>query len=196
MKKKKSSKIANQTEVESAIVEYLSEAQVNNLVKYVILRLQMVFNITYDENRGINGKNIEDLICETTMSFLEEGRRYWYIDKYPDFNDQYKSALNSVISNEVDKLCRKPEEVRLEKVASFKAEVDTDFDETWELLQKELYKLGADDDEILYFEAAYICGLKRFQIATELGMSERAVTDIKRRLDRRLRQLRQYWAPN
>lgn len=194
MEKNNLTKIATQIEINEALTKFLKNDEVYNLIKYGIARLFYKFKIEYDKGRGIFGITIEDMIEETNMAFLSENRRNWYKSRYPDFKDQYYSAFDSVISNTVNKY--------LEKANNHSPILDTDayiapdenaFEEQKDLLIKELYKMGATDEEILLFEPYYIDQMKRYDIALLMGLSVKNITDIKKRLDRKLMVISKNW---
>lgn len=197
MKHSESTGIANLTEVNEAIQQLFKDKISIILYKYGILRLKGFFNIKYDEEKGINGLTLHDLIQETTESFLVPGRRHWYKKKFPCFKDQYMSAFDSVICNEVAKSKKQKVELQLiEDLDSDKIIIDDTFQEHYDILIEELKKLKATDDEILLFDAIYIDGMRRQQAGIELNKTVEEITDIRRRLDRKLAKISMIWNPD
>lgn len=194
MKKNSLTKMATQTEINNALVNFFQHEEINTIIKYGIARLFFVFKIRYDMDKGIYGITMEDMIQETNTAFSSEKRRNWNKSRYPSFKKQYYSTFDSVISNTVKKY--------LEKANNHSPILDTDayvapddhsFEEQKELLICELYKMGATDEEILLFEPYYIDEMKRYDIAVLMGLSVQEVTDIKKRLDRKLIAIGKKW---
>jgi len=194
MKKNKLVKIASQTEINNALIDFLQPEEIPKLLKYGIARLFFVFKIRYDMDKGIYGFTIEDMIQETNTAFLSEKRRNWNKSRYPSFKKQYYSAFDSVIYNMVKSY--------LEKANNHSPILDTDayvapddhaFEEQKELLLDKLRNLGATDEELLLFEPYYIDQMKRYDIAILMGITVQNVTDIKKRLDRKLITIRKSW---
>ena len=189
--------IASQAEVNEAIQQLFNDKTSVILYKYGITRLKGFFNIQYDEEKGLNGFTLHDLIQETTESFIVPGRRHWYKDKFPCFKDQYFSAFDSVISNEVNKMKKFKFELQfIEDLDSDKLVADDNYQEHYDILIEELKKLNASDDEILLFDAIYIDGMKRQQAGIELNKTVEEITDIRKRLDRKLAKIRLIWNPD
>lgn len=164
----------------------------DSLIKYSIYRLNSVFRIKYDLQKGFRGMMVEDFIAETIESFLKLGGRNWYPEKFPDFKKQIISALDSVISNNLN--------AELEKAnvtfEIFDNDPDNTFDDTnyQEMLSAchdELKILQATDEELLLFEPYIINGMKRQDIADLFGISPEELTNIKKKLDRKLPLLRE-----
>jgi len=187
MKKNNLTKIATQTEINNALIGFLQPEETRKLWLYAFSRLFYIFKIKYDKDKGIFSFTIEDMIQETNIAFLYSERRNWNKTRFPDFRDQYYSAFDSVISNTVKKY--------LEKANNHSPILDTDayvapddhaFEEQKELLMIELRKMGATDEEILLFEPYYIDKMKRYDIAVLMGLSVKEITNIQKKLKRKL----------
>lgn len=157
------------------------------LFKHAIIRLKTVFGIKYNYHKGFRGIMIEDMINDTIEAFLREGGRNWYLDKFPDFRKQIISALDSVISNtlnaELDKANETFEIMDNDVEMSFD---DSDYQSLLSICHDELTAMGATDDELLLFEPYIINGMKRNDLSELLGIGIDELTNIKKRLDRKL----------
>ncbi|UUW08373.1 hypothetical protein NLG42_19965 [Flavobacterium plurextorum] len=157
------------------------------LFKHAIIRLKTVFAIKYNHQKGFRGIMIEDMINDTIEAFLREGGRNWYLDKFPDFRKQIISALDSVISNtlnaELDKANETFEIMDNDVEMSFD---DSDYQSLLSICHDELTAMGATDDELLLFEPYIINGMKRNDLSELLGIGIDELTNIKKRLDRKL----------
>lgn len=157
------------------------------LFKHAIIRLKTVFGIKYNHQKGFRGIMIEDMINDTIEAFLREGGRNWYLDKFPDFRKQIISALDSVISNtlnaELDKANETFEIMDNDVEMSFD---DSDYQSLLSMCHDELTAMGATDDELLLFEPYIINGMKRNDLSELLGIGIDELTNIKKRLDRKL----------
>ncbi|PXY41850.1 hypothetical protein DMB65_04605 [Flavobacterium cheongpyeongense] len=157
------------------------------LFKHAIIRLKTVFGIKYNHQKGFRGIMIEDMINDTIEAFLREGGRNWYLDKFPDFRKQIISALDSVISNtlnaELDKANETFEIMDNDVEMSFD---DSDYQSLLSICHDELTAMGATDDELLLFEPYIINGMKRNDLSELLGIGIDELTNIKKRLDRKL----------
>jgi len=180
-------KIASFDEICRAIQEFYTPEFYEILFKHAIVRLRNFFNIKYNPEKGFRGIMVEDLINDTIEAFLKDGGRQWYLDKHPDFRKQVISALDSVISNTLS--------VELEKVnLTFEIldsdlDISTDDEEYQSLLavcHEELEAMGATDMELLLFEPYIVNGMKRNDLSQLLGISNDELTNIKKRLDRKL----------
>lgn len=180
-------KIATFDEKCRAIQEVFTPEFNTLLIKHCIIRLNNVFKIKYDLGRGFRGLLVEDFISETMESFLKIDGRNWYPEKFPDFRKQIISALDSVISNNLNS--------ELEKInCTFEildGDLDSSFDdsnyqEMLSICNDELIGLGASDEELLLFEPYIINGMKRQDLADLFGISLEDLTNIKKRLDRKL----------
>ncbi|WP_333601443.1 hypothetical protein [Flavobacterium sp.] len=180
-------KVATFEEKSQAIQEVFTPEFNTHLYKYAIIRLKRFFNIKYDLEKGFRGFMIEDFIAETIESFLRPDGRNWYTETYPDFKKQFISGLDSVIFNTL--------KVELEKTKDTFEILDSDPDNSFDdsdynvLLSAcldELKALNATDDELLLFEPYIINGMKREDLSKLLGISIEELTNIKKRLDRKL----------
>jgi hypothetical protein len=157
------------------------------LFKHAIIRLKTAFGIKYNHEKGFRGIMIEDMINDTIEAFLREGGRNWYLDKFPDFRKQIISALDSVISNtlnaELDKANETFEIMDNDVEMSFD---DSDYQSLLSICHDELTAMGATDDELLLFEPYIINGMKRNDLSELLGIGIDELTNIKKRLDRKL----------
>ncbi len=157
------------------------------LFKHCIIRLNSVFKIKYNLDKGFRGIMIEDFISETVESFLKTDGRNWYPEKFPDFRKQFISALDSVISNTLksdEEKIKNTFEI-LDNDTEFSFD-DTDYKEILNSCTDELILLGATDEELLLFEPYIINGMKRQDLADLYGISLEELTNIKKRLDRKL----------
>lgn len=142
--------------------------------------------------KGFRGLMIEDFISETIESFLKINGRNWYPEKFPDFRKQIISGLDSVISNNL--------KTELEKVNSTFEILDNDtelsfddsnYQEMLSICNDELIILGATDEELLLFEPYIINGMKRQDLAELFGISLEELTNIKKKLERKLPVIRE-----
>lgn len=183
----KERKIATFDEKCQAIQEIFTSEFNKQLFKHCIIRLSSVFKIKYNLEKGFRGIMIEDFISETIESFLKTDGRNWYPEKFPDFRKQFISALDSVISNtlntEKDKIKNTFEILDNDIEFSFD---DTDYKEILNSCNNELILLGATDEELLLFEPYIINGMKRQDLADLFGINLEELTNIKKRLDRKL----------
>lgn len=192
MKDNDLTKIASQTEINDALINFLQHEEITTITKYGIARL--FFKFRYDIDKGIFGITIEDMIQEINMAFSSEKRRKWNKSRFPNFKKQYYSTFDSVIYNTVKKYLEKANNHSpILDADAFVAPDDHAFEEQKELLMNELYKMGATDEEVLLFEPYYIDQMKRHDIAVLMGLSTQKITDIKKRLDRKLIVISKKW---
>lgn len=162
------------------------------LMKHCIVRLNSVFKIKYDLGKGFRGLMIEDFISETIESFLKINGRNWYPEKFPDFRKQIISALDSVISNnlktELEKMNSTFEILDNDTGFSFD---DSNYQEMLSICNDELILLGATDEELLLFEPYIINGMRRQDLADLFGISLAELTNIKKKLERKLPVIRE-----
>ncbi|MDR2009423.1 MAG: hypothetical protein LBQ22_02970 [Bacteroidales bacterium] len=184
--------IADSEEIVKAIKEALSSKFYTDLIKYCIFYISKTYKTKYDCERGFRGKMAEDYVNETLQSFLESNGRKWYKDKYPNFKEQIISSLQSVLYNdlkskkELEKTYSTNDD---DKIAEYETTIDNNSDEYKETLYlciNILERLGADDDEILLFEPYIIDQMKRQDIEKLYGISASDLTNIKKRLNRKL----------
>lgn len=180
-------KVASFDEICRAIHETYTHEFYTTLFKHAVVRLKTVFNIKYNQEKGFRGIMVEDMINDTIEAFLKEGGRQWYMDKHPDFRKQVISALDSVISNilctELEKANDTFEILDNDSEMSFD---DSDYQSLLSVCHDELITLGSTDDELLLFEPYIINGMKRNDLSVLLGISNEELTNIKKRLDRKL----------
>ena len=194
MKKNNLTKIASQTEINDALVNFLQYEEISTITKYGIARLFFIFKIRYDIDKGIYGITMEDMIQETNMAFSAEKRRNWNRSRFPNFKKQYYSTFDSVIYNTVKKYLKKANNHSpILDTDAYVAPDDHAFEEQKELLMNKLYKMGATDEEVLLFEPYYIDQMKRHDIALLMGLTVKNITDIKKRLDRKLIVISKKW---
>ena len=182
-------KIASFKEKLHEIEKVYTDTFYRMLYKYSLYRIKSVFNINYNTEKGIRGVKIEDLISETIESFLKENGRKWYKDKFPDFKKQFISALDSVIYNFIKGKKELEKENRTWQLLECDGVVYEDNSEYEEMIDKcydVLEELDASDEEILLFEPYLIHGMKRRDLEKEFGISSQDLTNIKKRLDRKI----------
>lgn len=175
-----------------AIQEVFTPEFNTQLFKHCIVRLNMVFNIKYDLGKGFRSFMIEDFISETLESFLKADGRNWYPEKFPDFRTQIISALDSVISNTLKKELEKINctfEI-IDNDQEFSSD-DSDYEEMLSICNDVLIELEASDNELLLFEPYIINGMKRQDLADLFGISLDELTNIKKKLDRKLPVIRE-----
>lgn len=182
-------KIANQTEIDNELKKIASNKEFNILVKYAIHRFYLKFNIKADNDFSICGIMIKDIIQNIFFSFLSKGKRNWNKEKFPDFKNQFYSALDSEISNTIKSNLKKHNQTyeinETDKVST------TNTFENQQYLEQiyiALEKLGATDEELILLEPI-LNKAKRDDIAKEFGISPQKVTNIKKRLTRKLIQI-------
>tara|TARA_R110000868_G_scaffold259520_2_gene517763 strand:- start:3460 stop:4062 length:603 start_codon:yes stop_codon:yes gene_type:complete len=180
-------KVASFDEICRAIQEVYTSEFYTILLKHAVVRLKTVFNIKYNPEKGFRGIMVEDMINDTMEAFLKDGGRKWYIEKYPDFRKQVISALDSVISNTLSTELEKTYDTfeLLENDSEMYFD-DSDYQTLLSACHEELESMGATDDEILLFEPYTINGMKRNDLSELLGISNEELTNIKKRLDRKL----------
>ncbi|MFY7813957.1 MAG: hypothetical protein ACOVRK_02085 [Chryseobacterium taeanense] len=180
-------RVASFDEICQAIQEVYTPEFYTDLFKHAVVRLWTVFSIKYNPEKGFRGIMVEDMINDTMEAFLKEGGRQWYVDKHPDFRKQVISALDSVISNtlsaELEKAKDTFEIIDNDSDVSFD---DSDYQSLLSVCHDELTAMGATDDELLLFEPYIINGMKRNDLSELLGISNEELTNIKKRLDRKL----------
>lgn len=180
-------KVATFEEKSKAIQDVFTPEFYTCIYKHAIVRLKRVFNIKYNLEKGFRGIMIEDFISDTVESFLRIDGRNWYIDKFPDFKKQFISALDSVISNTLKVEFEKTKDTfEILESDSNESLDDSDYNELLSTCLEELKLLGATDDELLLFEPYIINGMKREDLSKLLGISIVELTNIKKKLDRKL----------
>lgn len=181
--------IATQTEIEEEIKKLITDEEYISFVGYTINRLLIKFNIKADQNFSIRGIMIGDIIQNVILKFLSEGKRNWNKTKFPEFKSQFYNTLDSEISNTVKthlgkhKLATKINESNA--ISKFNSYEDEQY---MDQIYIRLEKLGASDEELLLLEPI-LNKAKRQQIADEFGIAPQKVTNIKKRLIRKLEQV-------
>ena len=180
---------ASADEINTAIGTIVTDEFFKKLVAYTIKRLLFQFHIVYDSDKGFKGQMAEDIISNLFISFLDEGRRNWYKNKFPDFKKQFYSSLDSEISNIVSGNFIKTENIEIDDTGSVLDFASIEFIELYNHCISHLEKSGADIDELLVFECIGK-GMTRREIAEELKIPPENVTTIRKRLDRKINPLR------
>ncbi len=180
-------KVATFEEICRAIQEVYTTEFSTVLFKHAVVRLWSVFKIKYNPEKGFRGIMVEDIINDTIESFIKEGGRNWYMDKHPDFRTQIISALDSVISNTLTKELEKTYDTfeLLENDSEMYFD-DSDYQNLLAACHDELESMGATDIELLLFEPYIINDMKRNDLSKLLGISNEELTNLKKRLDRKL----------
>ncbi len=182
--------IATLEEVSNNISLIYTDTLEKEMYSRGIYRLRTCFEIKYDIHKGFKGILIEDIIYETLKLFIE-GKRKWYKDKFPEFKDQLLSSFDSVISNTINKM-NHIESVSLDDNSfSIPDEEKNNYSDYISFCEKELENLNATDEEILLFEPYIIEGIKRSELSKEYGISESELTNINKRLKRKLPIIRE-----
>lgn len=180
---------ASAEEISTAVSALVTDEFFKKLVAYTIKRLLFKFQIVYDPNKGFKGNMAEDIVSSLFISFLSDGGRNWYKNKFPDFRKQLYSALDSEISNIVTGNHIKTEDIEIEDVNSVLDFASIDYLELYNHCISQLEKAGADIDELLIFECM-TKGMTRREISEELKIPPENVTVIRKRLDRKITPLR------
>ena len=181
------SRSANQIELNDNIENFFNQKSFFDIVKYAISRINNTFHIKYDLSKGIDGFLIEDIIQKVTHSFLSENGRKWYPDKFPGFKDQFYSALDSEISNIISsKLDRSNKKTKIIDDLHSDTHSDFEYNQLLDIVLMKLEELGASDEELLIFEPYVIHKMKRHDIAKLLGVSTNHITNLKKKLLRKL----------
>lgn len=177
--------IATKDEVLDGISDIYTDALEKEMYSRGIYRLRVYFDISYDIHKGFKGILIEDIIQET-FRLLIEGNRKWYKDKFPNFKDQLLSSFDSIIYNTINKV-NNIVNIPLDEKASLVISDEKDnYNEYISFCEKELESLGATDEEILLFEPYIVEGRKRSELSKEFDISESELTNINKRLKRKL----------
>lgn len=179
--------IATSDEIHVEIQKVLTKEFYQSLVKHCLIRLHTRFKIKYNFEKGIRGILIEDMIQETLERLLKEGGRNWYKDTFDDIKLQIISSLDSVISNTVSTHLEKDNKT-FEIFENEEIEIinNEEYDNLLEICHEELKRLDSTDDEMLLFEPYIIQGMKRRDLSDLFGISLSELTNIKKRLDRKL----------
>ncbi len=174
-------------EKRNAIEQILSMGLYDKLIKYSIYRMKAVFNIQYNLDKGFRGLMIEDIINDVLTSFFKSDGRNWNKSKFPLFIKQLYSSLDSQICNTISKELRKT--IITDTYSDEDSPIDNDDNDYQELISivtEILTDLNATDEEILLFEPYVVNGMKREDIAKLFGISVIDVTNLKKKLDRKL----------
>jgi hypothetical protein len=191
-----STEIANQAEISQALINFLTPDEVARIIVFGIGKMISRFGIFYDPNKGIAGIMMQDMIQDTNLSFLTDSGRNWYHKNTPEFRDQYYSAFESTISNTLKaQLKRAVNHFEIIETDALSAPVAMEIRDQIQMLENEFKKLNASDDEILLFELYYIDRMKRKKIAAYFGVPPQKITDLKKKLDRKLLLIREKWDP-
>ena len=174
-------KFASQTEIDEALINFLTAENYQRAVNYVIIKLTFIFKKSFNVEIGINSNTVEDIIQLACEAISNPKRRVWNKLEYPQFNKFFFSVLRSTISNTLKKeLKKKKLTSSIEKkdvngefrsmdipVEDFPAgeQSESSYKVMIKKLEDDLYELGADITEVLYFEEYYINKTKRFDIA-------------------------------
>lgn len=180
---------ASTEEITTAISSVVTDDLFKKLVAYTIKRLLFRFQIVYNPNKGFKGHMAEDIVSNLFISFLDEGGRNWNKKKFPDFEKQIFSSLDSEISNIVNEKYIKSENLEVEDEDSVLDFESIEYNELYNHCISHLEKSGADIDELLVFECMSK-GLMRREIADELKIPPEGITVIRKRLDRKINLLR------
>lgn len=179
--------IATSDEICVEIQKVLTKEFYQSLVKHCLIRLHTRFNIKYNFEKGIRGILIEDMIQETLERLIKDGGRNWYKDKFDDIRLQIISSLDSIISNTITTHLDKDKNT-FEIFENEEIEIidNEEYDNLLEICHEELKRLDSTDDEMLLFEPYIIQGMKRQDLSDLFGISLNELTNIKKRLDRKL----------
>ncbi len=184
--KEEKQNIATSEELNTELERVMSDDFYLFLVKYSIKRLNNVFNLKYNIDRGIRGITVEDMIHKTLESLIS-GSRKWNKDKFDDIKKQILSSLDSVISNTIKTDLAK-DNVTFEILENDNTEIieDNEYNNLIEICEQELKKAGATDEEVLLFEPYIVQGMKRQDLANLFGISLNELSNIKKRLSRKI----------
>lgn len=179
--------IATSEETSLAIQNALTKEFFDTLVKYSLKRLYTHSGIIYNFEKGIRGIMIEDMIQQTLEGLIKEGGRNWYKDRFDDIKLQIISSLDSVISNTVSTHLDKDNKT-FEIFENEEVEFtdDEEYNSILEVCHEELKRLDSTDEEMLLFEPYIIQGMKRQDLSDLFGISLNELTNIKKKLDRKL----------
>lgn len=179
--------IATFEETSLAIQNALTKEFFDILVKYSLKRLYTHFGIIFNFEKGIRGIMIEDMIQQTLEGLIKEGGRNWYKDRFEDIKLQIISSLDSVISNTVSTHLDK-DNITFEIFENEEVEFtdDEEYNSILEVCHEELKRLDCTDEEMLLFEPYIIQGMKRQDLSDLFGISLNELTNIKKKLDRKL----------
>ncbi len=186
-------KIANETEVRSAITKFNTMNNFEILIKYAIILFKYRFNIVYDTNTGFGCITVEDIIQNVFMAFLTNSRK-WNMSRFPCFKDQFYSTFDSAICNAKEKYFEKFIKscpiLEHDKHVDLK---DIEVEEQIMIMEKQLKDIGASDEEILLFEPYILNDTKREVMAVLLNVSVQEITNLQKKLKRKLIVIANYY---
>lgn len=179
--------IASSDEIYIEIQKVFTKEFHQSLIKHCLIRLHTRFNIKYNFEKGIRGILIEDMIQETLEALIKDGGRNWYKDKFDDIRLQIISSLDSVISNTITTHLNVDINT-YEILENDEIEIvdNEEYNNLLGICHEELKKLDSTDDEMLLFEPYIIHGMKRQDLSDLFGIPLNELTNIKKRLDRKL----------
>lgn len=181
------SEIATFEEKCQAIEKALTDVFYTYLIKYATYRINKKTKISYDFDRGIRGVLVQDLISDVLESLLRRDGRNWNKTKFPDIKLQIISALDSVIFNTVKSELEKYNDTyEIFENDGFSIPENDEYQELINLCTEFLKDLGATDDEMLLFEPYIIHEMKRKDLAELFNLEVSDLTNIKKKLDRKL----------
>ena len=185
--------LATNAECQKAVQEEFTPEFNKILIKYSIYRINKIFNIKYDINRGFRGIMVEDIISDLMLSFIKVDKgRNWNKTEFSNFKDQVFSSLDSQISNTISKeLDKTTRTCDINDNHEFDTISEDNYQELLDFSMTYLKNEGATDDELLLFEPYIIHKMKRKDIANEYGITEQEATNIKKKLDRKIIGLRE-----
>ena len=196
MEEKNSTEIANRSEIRTAIENFGSQKQFKQLVSYGIIRLNLKFGIKYNVDTGFGPVTLEDVIQNVFSSFLSEGGRNWYKNKYPKFRDQFYSAYDSEIANTVKTYLEKSNQCFTIREDDCVIEQNIyDYKQLLTVIESRLATLGATKKEIKIFEPYMVHGMSRKVIAETMDVSPETITNWQKKLKRKIVEIIKYWKP-
>lgn len=184
--------IASLQEVAEALEAFMTLEESTNLVAHIVNRFRSVFKFKFLVNVGFNQYLAEDFINDTIERFLVSSGRKWYKDK--SFKDTFYGALDSVIENHVRKHSSMVyDTLHLEDKNEQSASVEQESgSELLGICLDFLESQNAQDDELLIFEDYILNQKKRGELAKDLGVDVKTMTNIQNRLNRKIPKLRQH----
>jgi hypothetical protein len=190
--------LATREELNQAVRELNNKKEIEIMVKYCIFKLAKKYKIKYNEDTGIDGITIMDLIQETNLSFCTDKRRNWYKSSLSSFRKQFYGALDSVIGTAVKKYYKNLDKKNAYWLVNYADSVDpatakNDFYLHWNKFKNDMIEIGASQLEIEIFDAYFIQGLKRNEIAEIFKHTPQQITVIKKRIDRHLIEISKRW---
>lgn len=151
---------------------------IDRMVSYACYRLNT------EGIKDFDGKDPLDFVSDIFLKVLE-GKRDWNNAKCP-FVEFLFGCLKSDISNFFKTIKRKIDDIEIENFPDNNFE---SIEEQKKLIVQMLIDENADDDELIVFDY-WIDGItKPNLIAKDLGISEKDVYNIIRRLDRKIKKI-------